>query len=70
MYFGMTHAARRLRNDRISYQLWWVWCPVRMKDGRWVWWDYVWRFWTCDKLAPTNCGWIYHDYNSDILKDA
>lgn len=22
---------------------WFAWYPIRLKDGRWAWWEYVWR---------------------------
>lgn len=26
-----------------SVNQWFVWRPVQLKNGRWIWWEYVWK---------------------------
>lgn len=59
MIFGTMHKEKADRSLSRGEELWFAWHPVRLNDGRWLWLDYVWRRWECDKFAPTNCGWHY-----------
>lgn len=59
MIFGRTHEDRQCSNIYRD-ELWFAWRPVHLKDGRWIWLDYVWRKWECDELAPACCAYTYY----------
>jgi len=40
MIWGMTN---KQKGETIySQKKWFAWRPVKLKDGQWVWWEYVW----------------------------
>jgi hypothetical protein len=46
MRFGTTHEKRfAAKAQAMRWHLWFAWRPVQLEDGRWVWWETVFRSW-------------------------
>ena len=37
-----------------SVSKWFAWYPIQLKDGRWIWWEYVWLHKCRSYLTGTN----------------